>query len=868
MPVARGEAQGTSSEVTSPTHTNHAQRRLQLTSSEALRAAIVNALTGVTLDGVLISWASETQAEVTLLKATIATESSSTLASAISNGEFVRSLSNELSKSVSLTAVPKISTVLVHPPSPPPPRPAEPGGSVLPPLNNVTGPTLTVTRTAINQAMAFRGTNMQDGDHAAWVPASTSACSAAAVAAAELSGRSATVAAGKVAFTTPSTVGVWILCYRHSQQLTSDATNSHLLYPSIQLVVVRVDSGFPALAPAVSACDGHVITMVGAGFSRLPASSYCNFETVGVVAATVVSDTKLHCTTPVPSSALVSKVRLVFDPLYGDTSTHPTVIPLFTFYSQPHFYINRTSPFGGAVNLETTVSLIGGFPFTGALTCHFGGNVSAVATLLNATHAKCVKPAVPNASAGTRVQPLRVSATGKCFSNGAAEFTTYTAQVVSLSVTGAPYSTPIRLHIYGTGFPFASGSSCWFTNGSSTLRTSAVVDSSTQVTCWSPSVAYPGRYRVYLSLNGLQVEPSLYTTPTFDAYDLAAVRVSQLVPSAVPLETSTALTIKAIAAPGELSVSISLNGGADGTFAADQRTLLVYSPPKITSITPSGGDAQGGEVVTISGSGFSATSASNVLCSFGGTLQLTQPTTVTDTQVVCSSTWGDESELGSSVGVSLNDGVSLHESSAVRFKYSGVYRPQLVDAFFSQDATKLLMQFASAETNKQVSVSEPECIWVTTTTVVAFLTVGTAAAPGMRVAFLPGTIWPKSWNYPGSCSVPNAKCNTVSSTELSGSGANRLSFTWGAHPILSENYYQVQSVLTAATERNSATVSLGPSELNYGASFVIWLQVKNFLGIESAIVSHTVNRSALPIPAIYNSGAATRLSFSLCCCSE
>jgi len=277
---------------------------------------------------------------------------------------------------------------------------------------------------------------MQDGDHAAWVPASTTACSAAAVADAALSGRSATVAAGKAAFTTPSTVGVWILCYRHSQLLTSDATSSHLLYPSIQLAVVRVDSAFPTLAPAVSACDGHAITMVGAGFSRLPASSYCNFETVGVVAATVVSDTKLLCTAPVPSSALVSKVRLVFDPLYGDTSTHPTVIPIFTFYSQPHFYINRTSPFGGAVNLETTVSLIGGFPFAGTLrtlTCHFGGNVPAVATLLHSTHGQCVKPAVSNAPAGTRVQPLRVSATGQCFSNGAAEFTTYTAQVRCIS---------------------------------------------------------------------------------------------------------------------------------------------------------------------------------------------------------------------------------------------------------------------------------------------------------------------------------------------------------------------------------------------------------------------------------------------------
>ncbi|KAL1508458.1 hypothetical protein AB1Y20_004561 [Prymnesium parvum] len=707
MPVSLGDAQGTSSAVTSPTHTNHAQRGLQLTSSEALRAAIVNALTGVTLEGVLISWASETQAEVTLLKATIATESSSTLASAISNSEFVRSLSNELSKSVSLTAVPKISTVLVYPPSPPPPRPADPGGSVLPPLNNVTGPTLTVTRTAINQAMGF----LWD-QHAG----RRSCCMGAGLHYCMLGCR----------------------CCRRSaqrpyQQLTSDATSSHLLYPSIQLAVVRVDSAFPTLAPAVSACDGHAITMVGAGFSRLPASSYCNFETV-------------------------------------------------------------------------------------------------VATLLNSTHGQCVKPAVSNAPAGTRVQPLRVSATGQCFSNGAAEFTTYTAQVVSLSVTGAPYSTPVRLHIYGTGFPIASGSSCWFTNGTATLRTPATVDSSTQATCWSPSVAYPGRYRVYLSLNGLQVEPSLYTTPTFDAYDLAAVRVTQLVPPAVPLETSTALTIHgsgfaeygsrfnsssrqlvckvgiqlisasmldrshimcplpAIAATGELSVSISLNGGADGTFAADERTLLAYAPPKITSITPSGGDAQGGEVVTISGSGFSATSASNVRCSFGGTLQLTKPTTVTDTQVVCLSTWGDESELGSSVGVSLNDGVSLHESSAIRFKYSGVYRPQLVDAFFSQDATKLLMQFASAETNQAgvsgkvncrrfldsstvrslrgSSVSEPECIWVSATTVVAFLAVGTAAAPGMRIAFLPGTIWPKSWNYPGSCSVPNAKCNTVSSTEL------------------------------------------------------------------------------------------------------
>ena len=185
----------------------------------------------------------------------------------------------------------------------------------MPPSSTTSGPALTVGRTSTSQAVTFTGTNMQDGDGAAWVPIETTTCTSELTLASS-QGRSTTVLNGRATFNSNAVVdaSLWVLCYRHNyqQQIVSGTFVSEwTLYSGIQLTVVSVDSAAPALAPAVTACADHTVTIIGAGFSRLPvgtSGTFCNFAGVGTVEASVTNDTVIECTTPVPTTSIASQV--------------------------------------------------------------------------------------------------------------------------------------------------------------------------------------------------------------------------------------------------------------------------------------------------------------------------------------------------------------------------------------------------------------------------------------------------------------------------------------------------------------------------------------------------------------------------------
>eukprot|EP00966_Prymnesium_polylepis_P057333 1327953-Prymnesium_polylepis.1 len=424
---------------------------------------------------------------------------------------------------------------------------------------------------------------MQNGDAAAWVPAGATSCTAADLeAAANTDGLSAIAVDQKATFQFPSTLGLWALCYRHNyQQLEvfegGRANAAHILYPNVQVAVVRVDGATPALAPAVVGCVGHTVTLSGQGFSNLPAASYCNFASVGTAVVSIVSDTQLRCTAPVPSKAVASILSLVYGSSYGDSSNHPAVLSTFTFYDASSFAISSGFPVGAAYNLVTTLWLTGSFPIfasggasslaaSSPMLCRFGDNISAVGAIVNTTLAWCPKPVFPNDAKTTQTLVVRVAPIGHCFVNSTANFSIYNAQaracerlapctdvrirtvtqIDGLSISGAPVTSPITLHVYGAGFPYpmAPGPTCRFSNSSITFKTAASVLSSSLLACVTPSLVSPGRYEVQVSLNDQDVEPSLYGTLTFDAYDLSLVTLVQLSPTAVPISTTTTLTLQ------------------------------------------------------------------------------------------------------------------------------------------------------------------------------------------------------------------------------------------------------------------------------------------------------------------------------------
>ena len=286
----------------------------------------------------------------------------------------------------------------------------------------------------------------------------------------------------------------------------------------------------------------------------------------------------------------------------------------FTFYDPSAFLINSTSPIGSAYNLNTTIWLTGSFPVSGPVLCQIGENITATGDLVNATHARCPKPVFPNSYKGSRISTIRLAPVNLCWSNASASFYTYSAQLSTLSISGAPSGAPVTLTITGAGFPYplGTGSTCRFVSASQTLKTSATVTGTTQLTCATPSTTTVGSYEVFISLNDHEVEPSLYGTPSFNVYDLSLVTLAQLTPSALPVATSTTLTLQgagfaeygstsnsslsqlrcrvgaqlltarlldssniqctlpAVASAGTLAVDVSLNGGNAGTFSAQQ----------------------------------------------------------------------------------------------------------------------------------------------------------------------------------------------------------------------------------------------------------------------------------------------------------
>ena len=249
-------------------------------------------------------------------------------------------------------------------------------------------------------------------------------------------------------------------------------------------------------------------------------------------------------------------------------------------------------------------------------------------------------------------------------------------------------------------------------------------------------------------------------------------------------------TIPSFARATQLDVSLSLSGGANSTFTNPAPiTFGVYVPPTIVSVQPSVGDANGGTEVSIQGFGFTALNDDYLIqrralrCSFGGTVQPLQPRFHNDTFILCVTTWGSEAPAGLKVGVALN-GETFTTSEDVRFRFVGLYKPNIIDVYFIPEATSMIVQFDDQATNRagmsglaecslmlepstmktlQGTDSEtPKCFWMDDSTVAIYLTTYTFAAPGMTVKVLNGVLWPKLWaraGQPDACVAEKSLCN-------------------------------------------------------------------------------------------------------------
>jgi hypothetical protein len=508
------------------------------------------------------------------------------------------------------------------------------------------------------------------------------------------------------------------------------------------------------------------------------------------------------------------------------------------------------------------------------------------------------------------------------------------------------------------------------------LATNATVLDSTRATCAVPGLAMPGDYTVALSLNGgVDLVPRRFDAVAFRLYETSELAVSELRPAGGPTSGGTAVTVfgrgfrdfgpdqlccvlvnpsrptgeapgcaaaarlLADAADGRsrarctlpawsvaarFDLEISLNGGAPGSVSlASGVAWTYYAPPDVTSIAPAVGDADGAELVTITGAGFAAfqryaavgTSAVQLRVRFGTVVTTEPPLNYTDTTIVLRSAWGAEGTA--EVAVSLN-GQQFAQTNA-SFAFVGITAPRITGVFFTDAGTELVVRFDAQPTDRAGmgaigacarvfdddtvatlrggGAAAPLCYWRSDTELRAQLSVASTVRPGDAITLRPATIRSLAFaRLGGSCEGSPTKCangtlvidadrpcaacdrptaaitapRVVSSCasqrlRLDGSlsqgvGPVPLRFEWRADPARSDHAAELNAILSALPTDSPVVELGGLAAPLQGRRFVFLLRTTSLFGDRSPLAEWEVARGGAGELAVTIDGSSSLVS--------
>ena len=395
------------------------------------------------------------------------------------------------------------------------------------------------------------------------------------------------------------------------------------------------------------------MTITGTGFTGTTAVYFSGtiqpaYRATNVV---VVSDTQITVTSPAHPAGRFN--IYVFTP--GGRS-RPVSGDFYNYAAAPT--VTSLSSAVGPASGGRVVTVTG-TGFTPASTVTFGstaaiGVINLSATMLRAT--------TPPGTAGT--VDVTVSSVGGSSTIGSADRYLYAGVPTIASVSPHTGPTPGGQSVTITGTGFTGTTAVYF---SGTIQpayraTNVVVVSDTQITVTSP--AHPaGRFNIYVFTPGGRSRPV-----SGDFYNYAAAPTVTSLSSAVgpasggrvvtvtgtgftPASTVTfgstaaigvinlsATMLRATTPPGTagtVDVTVSTVGGSSTIGSADR--YLYAGVPTIASVSPNTGPTTGGQSVTITGTGFTGTTA----VYFSGTIQpayrATNVVVVSDTQITVTS---------------------------------------------------------------------------------------------------------------------------------------------------------------------------------------------------------------------------------------
>ncbi len=382
---------------------------------------------------------------------------------------------------------------------------------------------------------------------------------------------------------------------------TSDSPQSDVPQSVGALVVPVVTSCNPPSGPA-----GTQVTLTGTGFTG---ANLVRFGAFPASSFSVISDTQIQAVVPAGIGGTVQVV--VVTP--GGISNDPV---FFTYGAVAAPALVSITPTSGPAAGGTTVTLTGS-GLTGVTTVRFGATPATSFTVVSATQISAVSPA------GTGTVQVTVTSPGGT-SNGI-PFSYVSAPVVnSVSPSQGPTSGGNAVTLTGSNFTGATA-----VRFGATPATSFTVVSATEITAVAPvgaagqvtvtvtspgGTSAPGVSYFYLNTPALtSVNPqsgplSGGNTVTLTGTSLAGT--TGVTFGATPATSFTAVSateITAVAPPGAagpVQVTATTGGGTSNPVF-----YTYLAAPAVTTLSPDQGPTFGGNTVTLTGTGFTETTA-------------------------------------------------------------------------------------------------------------------------------------------------------------------------------------------------------------------------------------------------------------------
>jgi hypothetical protein len=372
---------------------------------------------------------------------------------------------------------------------------------------------------------------------------------------------------------------------------------------------------------------GTAVTINGTNFTNVTGVS---FGGVALSSFNVISSTQISVTSPAEA---VGTVDVTVTTLSGTSATGSA--DQFTVTAAPAPTVTSLSASGGTTGTGITIT---GTNLGGTVQVYFGGVAATGLSVVSNTQVGVFAP--PQAAGVVDVTVQTYSGTSALTSADRFTYNVVSApSVTSVSPTSTLTGGGYNVSVGGSGFTGASG--VFF---GTTPATSFTVNSDTSITAVAPphaagtvditvvtpagtSTTSTSDQFTYVAAPApavTAVSPGTGTTAGGATVTISgsgftgasAVTFGTVAASSFTVTSDTSIT--AVAPPEATStvdVTVTTPSGTSATGAADHFTVTAAATPAVTGVTASSGDAAGGSVVTVTGSGFTGATA----VSFGTT---------------------------------------------------------------------------------------------------------------------------------------------------------------------------------------------------------------------------------------------------------